>query len=217
MSAPLQALVDIKQKAKERSKTDYTAFLSYLATVKQVSKKELQGVLRIFVALRLADTRTQLPVAKAIVAFMSRLLYLGSFLVFLIFGFHFGVFGACGGCLCVVLAEVVCVCVCVCVCLCVCLCVWWGFGVFRQNLPTTTTTMLGLSVQESIAPVVHPHHQPGPPPPFAGAPLQVSTHIITPSLPRDHRKHFPIHCPQKTMLFLPRRGTNKDWATAVLN
>ena len=82
LSAPLQALVDIKQKAKERSKTDYTAFLSYLATVKQVSKKELQGVLRIFVALRLADTRTQLPVAKAIVAFMSRLLYLGSFLVF---------------------------------------------------------------------------------------------------------------------------------------
>ena len=67
---PLQAMVDIKQKGK----TDYSAMLSYLATSKQVTAKELRGVLRIFVSLRLADTKVQLGVARAVVAWMSRLL-----------------------------------------------------------------------------------------------------------------------------------------------
>ena len=52
-----------------------------------------------------------------------------------------------------------------------CVCVWWGIGVFRQNMPTTTI-LGGLSVQESKTTI--------------GTPIPSSL-------------HHPCHCPpQKT-------------------
>ena len=59
--------------ATHTAKHEYGPLLIYLSTSKSATNKELRGVLRLFVQLRTADTKVQLPVAKAIIAWCARL------------------------------------------------------------------------------------------------------------------------------------------------
>ena len=53
---------------------DYGPLLCYLGTSTAATDKEFRGVARTFMSLRVADTKCQLPAARAIVDWMARLL-----------------------------------------------------------------------------------------------------------------------------------------------
>ena len=68
---PLQAMAKT-QVSKDNKKVDRQPLLTWISTVSSVSDKELIGVLRVLISLRLSDLRGQFRDAVRIVEFLGR-------------------------------------------------------------------------------------------------------------------------------------------------
>ena len=81
---------------------------------------------------------------------------------------------------------------------CMCVRVWWGFGVFRQNLPTTTILGRRLSLQESRTTIRTP------------------TNPITTQGPHKTCPHAIAPPPKKNIFCCPRAATGRTVSIVAL-